>query len=164
MVMKWYCSCNKCTLETVCLFEPGIPCDKIGDRCILNWKPHLVVSTERSGPPVIFTSVLSFPFSTKHLVSSCDWYFKRVQKKKWWLTNILNSNLFQFWTKHLFTLFLNLSVMCFHKKWCPAFLRFWQSILWFWPKPSRFKSEALTFWATLLRFQRKPLKFSPKLR
>ena len=41
-----------CTLETVCLFEPGISGDKIGDHCILNLKPHIVVFTERAGPVI----------------------------------------------------------------------------------------------------------------
>ena len=33
-----------------CRFEPGISGDKIGDRCILNLKPHVVVFTDRNVP------------------------------------------------------------------------------------------------------------------
>ena len=43
---------NNCTLEIVLLSVPGIPGDKIWDWCILNPKPHLVVSTKRDPGPV----------------------------------------------------------------------------------------------------------------
>ena len=42
--------CHNLYFGNCCLFEPGISGDKIGDRCILNLKPHVVVFTDQNVP------------------------------------------------------------------------------------------------------------------